>query len=66
MLKVTEEKKCYLATRPSQTKKQNKQKRSGRKVVVVVVVVGGGVPTDKGGGRKCRPHVSQSVRSDAG
>ena len=54
MLKVTEEKKCYLATRPSQ-----------RKVVVVVVVVGG-VPSDKGGGRKCRPHVSQSVRSDAG
>ena len=37
MLKVTEEKKCYLATRPSQ-----------RKVVVVVVVVGGGSPVTRG------------------
>ena len=27
---------------------------------------GGGGPSDKRGGRKCRPHVSQSVRSDAG
>ena len=49
MLKVTEEKKCYLATRPSQ-----------RKVVVVVVVVGGSPVTRGEEGSVAHTSVSQS------